>query len=274
MKKRRLSSEPRKAAKAPLGTIDRPTADSLVERLQATASAERAAKSIQYMQAIPGGYGEGDHFLGNAVPELRAAAKDFADLPRVELRKAIQSKWHECRLAAVFILVHQFDQCRKRVRRGIAEPCEVDLTVDFYIEQLPSINNWDLVDSSSPKILGIWLFDRPDQRPILKKLIATERRGFGNLENMWKQRVAVLATMPLIKDSQFAEILELAEHFLTHPHDLMHKAVGWMLRELGKRDMEVLRSFLSAHASDMPRTMLRYSIEKMAPRERSQWLAS
>lgn len=218
----------------------------------------KAAFFPRFFKADPAGYGAGDKFLGVIVPEQRKIALRYRELPETQLRKLLASPWHECRLTALFILVKQFQTAKNDDQR------QREL-VDFYLENLDFVNNWDLVDSSAHKILGEYLLPRPKKRRLLTKLACSK--------TMWHQRVAAIATMPLIKAGEFDEILQLSEKFLQHPHDLMHKAVGWMLREAGKVDLAVLRGFLKAHASQMPRTMLRYSIEKLDKEERARWLA-
>ncbi len=229
----------------------------VLRELKALARPDKAEFLPGFFKAFPGGYGEGDQFLGVVVPDQRRVARSFRDLPRAEVSKLLGSKWHECRLTALFVLVAQFQGTRSdsKQRQEI---------VDFYLEHLSAVNNWDLVDSSAHKILGAWLLEHPGQRKLLRKLAKSSV--------LWEQRVAVLATLPLIHAGEFDEILQLAERLLSHPHDLMHKAIGWMLREMGKQEIKVLRGFLSEHAVSMPRTMLRYAIEKMSPTERRRWL--
>lgn len=226
--------------------------------LRKHANAEKAAFFPRFFKSGPGEYGEGDKFLGVVVPDQRKIARQFKQLPRAEIAKLLRSPWHECRLTALFILVKQYEQKSNTE----AERKEV---VDFYLEQLDQVNNWDLVDSSAHKILGAWLVDNPSKRGVLKKL----RRS----PDIWRKRVSVIATLPLIKSGSLEEILLAAEELLDHPHDLIHKAVGWMLREMGKVDSAALRGFLDQYASEMPRTMLRYAIEKLDPAERKAWLA-
>lgn len=236
----------------------------LTDALAEKGSEERAKFMPQFLQAYEGGYGEGDSFLGVSVPDARKIAKRFQDLSLPDLADLLRSKWHECRLTAVFILVDQFQRASKPRSKNRPENSAEEIK-SFYLKNLEGVNNWDLVDSSAHKILGEWLVIHTKERKILKRLAKSKV--------LWEQRVAVIATLPLIRISQFEEILDLAEFLLHHPHDLMHKAVGWMLRELGKRDIEVLRAFLSEYAETMPRTTLRYAIEKMSTAERKKWLS-
>ncbi len=226
------------------------------QELRKHINAEKAAFYPRFFKAFPGGYGEGDQFLGVVVPDQRKIAKKFRELSREQLSVLLNSKWHECRLTGLFILVHQYDQAK--------EPAQKAEIVDYYLDNLQQVNNWDLVDASAHKILGDYLVHNPRKRSILNKL--------SRQKHLWSQRVSVIATLPLIKLGQFDEILDLAHHFLSHEHDLMHKAVGWMLRELGKVNPNGLRGFLKRHASQMPRTMLRYAIERLDRAERDRWL--
>ncbi|MFK7735621.1 MAG: DNA alkylation repair protein [Pirellulaceae bacterium] len=232
--------------------------------LRALRNPEKAAFFPRFFKAEPGGYAEGDQFLGVIVPDLRKIAKRCVNLEPAQLSKLFRSKWHECRLTAVFILVQKFEAAHRDCKSGKTPASEPKQWVDFYLDHLDFVNNWDLVDASAHKILGVWFLDDPKQRSLMRKL--------ANSKDLWRQRVAVISNFPLIKSGQHAEILELAERFLHHKHDLMHKAVGWMLREMGKNNLAALRGFLQQYAAEMPRTMLRYSIEKLSPAERKKWM--
>lgn len=252
------------AGKAQVARGQSATAAAVERELRKHIRPDKAEFMPKFMQAYPGGYGEGDQFLGVMVPHLRSAAKQFSQMPLNELSKLIQSKWHECRLTAVYLLVLQFEKAQQLSARGKpAEPSPAEL-VQFYLDHLDNVNNWDLVDASAHKILGPWILEHPKEVKTLRKL--------ANSKELWKQRVSVIATLAFIRNYEFDELLNLSRKFLNHPHDLMHKAVGWMLREMGKRDVNVLRGFLSEHSDRMPRTMLRYSIEKLSRAERDQWL--
>jgi 3-methyladenine DNA glycosylase AlkD len=235
---------------------DRMKISELREKLYALADSERAAGSMLFFKTGPGEYGEGDKFLGVSVPQLRSLAKLAGPLDDTTTLALLRSKWHEERLLALFILVRRFERAKNDSTRKAV--------VDLYLANTRWVNNWDLVDSSAAYILGPWLLVR--DRAVLRQLAASE--------NMWEQRIAVLATFAFIRAGDFAETVVLCELLLTHPHDLMHKACGWMLREIGKRDVEVLRAFLDLHAARMPRTMLRYAIEKLFEPERLRYLAT
>ena len=180
-----------------------------------------------------GQYGEGDKFLGIVVPNTRMVAKRHKDVPFEVMAELLQSEWHECRLCALLMLVERFKKCDEKGKKEI---------FDFYLSQTARINNWDLVDLSAPGIV------------------------------LWDQRIAVVSTYALIKNDDFIDILALSEHFLCTRYDLMQKAVGWMLREMGKRNKDLLVQFLEKHCKVMPRTMLRYAIEKFPEEERKEFM--
>lgn len=200
-----------------------------------------------------GQYGEGDKFLGVVVPNTRLVAKKHKEEPFEVMAELLQSEWHECRLCALLMLVERFKKSGEKERKVI---------YDFYLTQTARINNWDLVDLSAPYIVGEYLKDKP--REDLYRLADSTL--------LWDQRIAVVATITLIRNGDFIDILRLSELLLRHPHDLMQKAVGWMLREMGKRDKDLLLQFLDNYAREMPRTMLRYSIEKLTEEERKHYM--
>lgn len=207
----------------------------------------------RFFKTGKGQYGEGDQFLGIIVPHTRMVAKHHLEAPLAVMKELLQSNWHECRLCALLMLVERFKKCDEKERKEI---------YDFYLTQTERINNWDLVDLSAPYIVGEYLKDKT--REDLYRLAGSEL--------LWEQRIAVVATLTLIRNNDFIDILSLAEKLLNHKHDLMQKAIGWMLREMGKRNKELLVQFLEKHSKVMPRTMLRYSIEKFANEERSYFM--
>ncbi len=246
-----------------------PNYRSVLSELKAVARADKAEFLPQFFQAFPGGYGEGDKFLGVVVPDQRRIAKRFRSMPSKELSRLLRSPWHECRLTGLFILVIQYEQLIRQNNRRDAQSQAGVLSqesecIEFYLEHLDGVNNWDLVDSSAHKLLGRWVLRFPEHESQIFEL--------SECSDLWRQRISVVANYALIQQGQFGIVLQLAEKFLEHSHDLMHKAVGWMLREAGKQDSAVLNSFLSEHAADMPRTMLRYSIEKLPKSQRQRWL--
>ena len=228
-------------------------ARALCAELDGARDPQRAEHLQRFFRTGPGEYGEGDRFLGLRVPEVRAIARRHRELPLPDVADVLASAWHEHRQAALFVL-------GDRYRR--AEPAEREAITAFYLDHLDAVNSWDLVDGSAPHILGAHLLDR--DRAVLYELA-----GSGHL---WRQRVAVLATFAFIRAGQFHDTLRLAELLRDHPHDLIHKAVGWMLREIGKRDRAAEERFLDRHAARMPRTMLRYAIEKFEPERRRSYL--
>ena len=200
-----------------------------------------------------GQYGEGDKFLGIVVPNTRLVAKRHKEEPFEVIADLLESEWHECRLCALLMLVERFKESGEKARKEI---------YDFYLTQTVRINNWDLVDLSAPYIVGEYLKDNP--REDLYRLADSTL--------LWEQRIAVVSTITLIRNDDFIDILRLSELLLHHKHDLMQKAIGWMLREMGKRDQNLLLQFLDKHAGEMPRTMLRYSIEKLTEEERKYYM--
>jgi 3-methyladenine DNA glycosylase AlkD len=229
--------------------------DSIKKGLSSCTDTKKAAQLQRFFKTGHGEYGEGDIFLGIKVPAQRSVAKKYyKDVSLNGTCELLESGVHEHRLTAIFMLVLKYEKA--------ADEKEKKQIVDFYLENLDRINNWDLVDSSAPKILGAWLFDK--DRSLLYTLASTG--------HLWKQRVSVLATFYFIKKGDFSDALRIAETLIGHPHDLIHKAVGWMLREIGNRDRRTEESFLKKHYKKMPRTMLRYAIEKFEPETRSRYL--
>ena len=222
-------------------------------RLKKLASPADARSLQRFFKTGPSEYGEGDRFLGIRVPVTRKLAREFRELPRRDVVALLQSPIHEERLLALVILVNAY-QC--------GDDTECAEIYKLYLAQLDYVNNWDLVDSSAPYIIGPHLLNR--SRKILSRLARSK--------NLWHRRVVVLATFYFIRQNDFADALRLAELLRNDEHDLIHKAIGWMLREIGKRDLIVLRTFLDKHAAFMPRTMLRYAIEKLSEPERQRYL--
>ncbi len=225
----------------------------LKKNLQALANPERAVATARYFRTGPGQYGEGDVFLGIPVPQLRLAAKKFPDLAPDDLHDLLESPIHEYRLVALLALVDRFRKATTAERRDWCE---------FYLAHLHRVNNWDLVDVSARDLLGEYLL--PLDRSLLDMLAASD--------HLWSQRVAIVATHAFIRRGQFSDAFRLAETFLTHRHDLIHKATGWMLREVGQKNGDALREFLDKFTPRMPRTMLRYAIEKLPESERRHYL--
>jgi len=227
----------------------------VIKQLKVASSAQRAKGLARFFKTGPGEYGEGDVFLGVTVPQIRMIVKADRDLDLCEVEKLLASKFHEARMAALLFLVEKTKNAPLATRKKIFE---------FYLGQRSRINNWDLVDLSAPAVAGEYLLVAPRAKTVLKKL-AQEK-------SMWSRRIAILATFAFIRARRFSEPLALAKKYLSDKEDLMHKATGWMLREAGKRDVKTLKDFLERHAPVMPRTMLRYAIEKFSPRERVYYM--
>lgn len=231
------------------------TAAFVLSELHSIGSSEKAVHLSRFFKTGPGQYGEGDRFLGVMVPYSRAIAKANKAMPLEEVQLLLESPWHEARLCALLILVYRFKE------RKITEE-EREQTYNFYIKNARRCNNWDLVDLSCRDIVGEYLVDK--DRSILYRL--------ADSENLWEQRIAVVATWAFIRRSDFNDTLALAERLMAHKHDLMHKAVGWMLREVGKKDRETLTNFLEKNATQLPRTTLRYAIEHYPESQRQYFL--
>ena len=222
----------------------------ITQTLRSHSDEEKKVVLPRFFKTGKGEYGEGDRFMGVVVPNTRKVAKENAAVSWEVIEALLESEWHECRLCALLILVERYKK----------HPEE---TVRFYLENTRGINNWDLVDLSAPYILGRYLTQHED-RSVLYALAVSE--------NMWEQRIAVVSTLALIRDNQFDDTMKLAEKFMGTKHDLMQKATGWMLREVGKRDERTLIDFLDRHCLQMPRTMLRYAIEKLTPEQRVHYM--
>jgi len=235
-----------------------------------------------FFKTAPGQYGEGDAFLGIRVPRTREIAKAARDLPLSEIPALLLSPWHEVRLCGFLILVEQFMRLSTRsLERDLTAIRKRDELLSLYLKYAERANNWDLVDLSAPKILGHWLLlptllagekalDNPDEMADFKRGVLDELAASSCL---WKQRMSIVCTWKTSQQGDPSWCLRYAEIHLHHPHDLMHKAVGWMLREMGKRvSLDLLRDFLRQHAHEMPRTTLRYAIEKMDDDERHYWM--
>jgi 3-methyladenine DNA glycosylase AlkD len=208
---------------------------------------EKAKVLMRFFKTKKGEYGEGDKFLGVTVPEQRKTAKNFfKEIKLTDLKELIKSPIHEYRLTALLILVLKFEKTKENKKQ----------IIDFYLKNIRSVNNWDLVDLSAPKLLGAYLFANHNQdlNDILYK--------FARSKDLWLNRIAMLSTYEFIRNNDYKDTLKIAEILLNHSHDLIHKAVGWMLREVGNRDLKTELKFLDKYYLKMPRTMLRYAIEK------------
>lgn len=207
----------------------------------------------RFFKTGKGQYGEGDIFLGIKVPAQRIIAKKYENLNFKDLERLLESKIHEYRLTALLILIKRYKKTDYSGKKKIAE---------FYLKNTENINNWDLVDLSCVNILGDYLIDKPKQ--ILYK--------FAKSKNLWEKRISIISTLAFIRNKDFSCALKIAEILMNDKHDLIHKAVGWMLREIGKRDLKILENFLLKHCKIMPRVMLRYAIEKLDDKKKKIYL--
>lgn len=225
----------------------------LSAELRALASPALVVLQQRFFKTGPGQYGEGDVFLGIKVPPLRALAKHHRDADLNTIKTLLHSKYHEERLFALLLLMQFYERGTEKDRIA---------AFDLYLDNTSHINNWDLVDVSSPHIVGRHLVDRP--RKVLHRMARSS--------SLWERRIAIISTLYFIRGNDFDDTLSIAKTLLHDEQDLMHKAVGWMLREVGKRDLEAEETFLLQHYHDMPRTMLRYAIERFPEQRRQQYL--
>lgn len=248
----------------------------VLKKLEGIASPGKAEVLLRFFKTGPGEYGEGDVFLGVTMPEIRKVTREFRELSFSEIEGLLASPYHEARMAGLLILVDRFGRADEEGRKAV---------YDFLIAHRTAMNNWDLVDVIVPKIVGEFLLhfhpspSKTRELP-LKRGAGEERKPereilyrFAQSDDLWERRIAVVSTFAFIRECDFDDTLAIAERFLDDPHDLIHKATGWMLREVGKRDLAALRKFLDTHAARMPRTMLRYSIEKLSEGERKRYMS-
>ena len=228
--------------------------ENITEDLQKLQDPERASILSNFFKTGKGEYGEGDIFLGIKVPELRKIAKKHSGVPLDDIGLLMKNNIHEYRLISLFILVLKYNKEDSNGKKEI---------VDFYLSNIKYVNNWDLVDSSAPNILGNFLMDK--DKSILHRLARSD--------NLWERRTAMLSTFTFIKNNRFDDAIKISEILLFDKHDLIHKAVGWMLREIGKRDLKTEEEFLQKHFKEMPRTMLRYAIEKFDKDKRKFYMS-
>jgi 3-methyladenine DNA glycosylase AlkD len=227
------------------------SAQLLIKEFVASANPGKAAFLQGFFKTGEGQYAEGDVFLGLTAPQTRSLLKSYKNMPLQEIEILLYSEFHEVRLAGFLLLTEQFKKEKNADERK--------KIYDFYLKHAKQANNWDLVDLSCKDILGVYLLDKKD-RSILYQL--------ADSKNLWEQRISIVSTWMFIKHLEFEDTLQISEKLLTHRHDLIHKAVGWMLREVGKKDKEVLSCFLDKHSTRMPRTALRYAIEHFPQEER------
>ena len=229
------------------------TVQDIQKRLQKLGDKKRAAISQRFFKTGPGEYGEGDKFIGIRVPVLRALVKEYADLSVAQILILLRSHIHEERLLALLLLVDSFSKGDDAVRKSIYE---------LYLKHTEFINNWDLVDSSAEHIVGAYLMDK--SKAVLYRLAESA--------NLWERRISIMSTFHFVKHHEFSETLKISKMLLFDRQDLIHKAAGWMLREIGKRHLPAEENFLKVHYKSMPRTMLRYAIEKFPEQKRQRYL--
>ena len=258
-----------------LACSDMNTAKEIIRYMELLRNDKQREVLMGFFKTGEGEYGEGDAFLGLKVPQTREVVKGvWKEYPLNEVPELLMNKWHEVRLCGLLILVAKFEKlATKRLENEVEAIKGRDEIVTMYLQYAEQANNWDLVDLSVPKILGSWLLlpsqlgDKNYKQKVLDEL--------AHSNNLWRQRMSMVCTWQTSQAGDPSWCLRYAEMHLHHPHDLMHKAVGWMLREMGKRvSMELLRAFLRQHVHEMPRTTLRYAIEKMDEAERREWMKS
>lgn len=250
------------------------TAQEIITYMESLRNEEQRKILMGFFKTGPGEYGEGDEFLGLKVPQTREVVKAAGkDLPLSEVPRLLMNHWHEVRLCGLLILVSKFEKlATKRLENDETAIQGRDDIVTMYLHYAEQANNWDLVDLSAPKILGLWLLLPSDLGDSDHKMSVLDE--LAQSPCLWKQRMSMVCSWKTSQMGDPSWCLRYAEIHLHHPHDLMHKAVGWMLREMGKRvSMSLLREFLRQHVHEMPRTMLRYAIEKMPESERKEWMS-
>ncbi len=242
------------------------TTDIISSELNYMVDEEKRSVLLRFFKTGKGEYGEGDKFLGVTVPNIRSVASQHLDIPVRDVEILLASPWHEIRMCGLLIMVECCKNTRKKswIRVHSEEKGEElrKQCFELYLKNTARINNWDLVDLSAPVIIGEYIADKP--RDVLYHLAEST--------SLWEQRIAVVSTLVLIRKNDFNDIYMLAEMLLHHPHDLMQKAIGWMLREVGKMDEPRLLDFLDNHSIEMPRTMLRYAIEKFTDVKREYYM--
>lgn len=246
-------------------------ATDIIATVQSMSDPQQACHLMRFFKTSPGQYGEDDQFLGIKVPHIRLVVKEARHHVALDqIAVLLHSPWHEVRLCGFLLLVEEMrvalPKSRQAPTTGATRRQEIAY---FYLRHTRCANNWDLVDMSCPKILGNWLiYPSPDGTPPDRQILY----HLAQSRNLWEQRISIVTCWMLIRANQYDDALTISTMLLSHPHDLIHKAVGWMLREVGKRDMSVLQAYLTIHVSQMHRTTLRYAIEKMSPIERKYWM--
>ena len=231
------------------------SAEDVKKELARVASPEKAAYLPRFFKALPGGYAEGDVFLGVTVPEQRRVARRHRDLPLSEVAELVRSPVHEHRFTGLLVLVARFESGESSTRERLFAFCR---------EHLARVNHWDLVDLVAPRLIGPHLVEHPETRPLLDTWVRSA--------SVWERRIAIMSTWAFIRRGEVEETLRLAGLLVEDRHEMVHKAVGWMLREVGKKDRAREEAFLERHAARMPRTMLRYALEHFSPERRVYYM--
>ena len=242
--------------------------NAIKKNLRDVADKKKKIILAQFFKTGKGEYGEGDIFIGVVVPKQRKIAAKFAELPLKEIQKLLKSKIHEERLTGLIILINRY----KKVSKFKSFKVLKEQIFHFYIKNISVVNNWDLVDLSCRDIIGEHLISRPAEGEARHRRPRKILYQFAKSRNVWKRRIAIVSTWAFICRNDFKDTLRLAKVFFNDKHNLIHKAVGWMLREVGKKDERVLRQFLNKYASKMPRMTLRYAIERLAENDRKRYL--
>lgn len=232
-------------------------ASQLIKKAKSKATQKRKNTNEWFFKTGPGEYGEGDKFIGLSMPQARVLAKEFITLPRAEIQKLLNSPLHEVRMIGLLIILNQYERA--------AHISDKKSLYSFYLKNKKAINNWDLVDVSVPKIVGHYMFEIDKKQQVKLKTWAASK-------NLWTRRIAILSTLYFIRKSELKQTFKICTQLLSDKEDLIHKACGWMLREAGKRDEKALLQFLEKNYQKLPRTMLRYSIEKFPPNQRKAML--
>lgn len=231
--------------------------DYLLKEINSKADPEKAKILQKFFKTSKGDYGEGDIFLGLTMPIQRSIAKKYTTLPISKIQKLLNSEIHEHRMISLIILTNKYNKASKEKNLNLQQEI-----VNFYLKNTKKINNWDLVDISAPNILGDYFLDKD------KKIFY----DLASSKNLWEKRIAIVSTLTFIKKNKLGDSLKISEILLKDKHDLIHKAIGWMLREVGKQNSEVLLDFLKTHYKELPRTTLRYSIERFPKEKRKEIL--
>lgn len=239
---------------------------SLTAELNQNANPAKAKILSGFFKTGKGQYGEGDIFLGLTAPVERSISKKYSSLSFSDIQKLLDSKIHEYRLTGLVILTLKYNSINKEKIDVKEKSWKQKEIFDFYLSNTKNINNWDLVDVTCPQIVGEYLLRRTNERKILYRL--------ANSKDLWEKRISIISTLSFIRNNEFEDTIKISEILMNDKHDLIHKAVGWMLREVGKRDEKTEKEFLNKHAAHMPRTMLRYAIEKFDDKTRKKYLTA